>query len=210
MSQVKPAAAPAATGGSPEEGPNPQRERIRLAAVQLFTRQGFAGTSMKQLAQALDMVPANLYNYFANKEAILFDVLHHQLSKLHEHTLHVVEGDDRPSVQLRGLAENLVLSDLNDPMAAFVGIQGVKGLSDGNLEIVSRLMRDIRAAWAGVIQRGVDEGEFDVEDVKLCTLSILTLCSSVAPWYQPDGPYTPEYVARGIAGSALRMAGARA
>ncbi|WP_324274928.1 TetR/AcrR family transcriptional regulator [Blastococcus brunescens] len=203
------ATALAAEGGVSVEAPSPQRERIRLAAVQLFTRQGFAGTSMKQLAHALDMVPANLYNYFSSKEAILFDVLHHQLSKLHEHTIHVVKRDDRPSAQLRALAENLVLSDLKDPMAAFVGIQGVKGLSHGNLEVVSQLMRDVRMAWGGVIQRGVDEKEFDVHDVKLCTLSILTLCSSVATWYQPDGPYSPEYVASGIADSALRMAGVR-
>jgi AcrR family transcriptional regulator len=185
-----------------------QKERIRLAAVQLFTRQGFAGTSMKELAQALGMVAANLYNYYPNKEAILLDVLEHQLLATLEHDRQTLAAEGPSPELLRTLVRDLVVRDLNDPLAAFVGIQGVRGLSDENLAYISGLMGEVRAAWVSLIARGSQRAEFHVHDPKLVALSILTLCSSVSSWYRPGGEYSAEYVADGVAEMALRMAGA--
>ena len=184
-----------------------QKERIRLAAVQLFTRQGFAATSMKQLAQALDTVAANLYNYFPNKEAILLDVLEHQLVAMLERDRAILDRAQSPADTLRSLVRDLVANDLSDPLAAFVGIQGVRGLTEENLEYVTGLMAQIRTSWTEVIVAGSEQGDFDVQDPKLVALSILTLCSSVSTWYRPGGEYTAEYVAEGVADLALRMAG---
>lgn len=46
------------------------RERILDAALDLFARNGFAGTSVRQLAQAVGLRESSLYNHFAGKEAI--------------------------------------------------------------------------------------------------------------------------------------------
>ena len=46
------------------------RERILDAALDLFARQGFAGTSVRQLARAVGLRESSLYNHFAGKEAI--------------------------------------------------------------------------------------------------------------------------------------------
>jgi AcrR family transcriptional regulator len=195
--------------GAPQEAaPGHQRERIRLAAVQLFTRQGFAGTSMKQLAKSLEMAPGNLYNYFDNKESILFDVLEHQLLGVISRNRTILAEQSGPLERLHRLAWDLVINDLNDPLAAFVGIQGVRGLSNTNLEYVSGLMAQIRASWVAVIAEGVAAGDFKVRDAKLCALSALTLCSSISTWFQPDGGYSAEYVADEVADMVLRMAGA--
>lgn len=193
---------------APTEGVNAQRERIRIAAVQLFTRQGFAGTSMKQLAQALDTVPGNIYNYYTNKESILLDVLEYQLVNVAARDREILARDATPTEKLQTLAYDLVVNDLSDPLAAFVGIQGVRGLSPDNLKYVSGLMADIRGMWVQVIAQGVEDGAFEAKDPKFCTLSILTLCSSVSTWYQTGGEYSAEYVAENVAALALKMAAA--
>jgi AcrR family transcriptional regulator len=46
------------------------RERILDAALDLFARNGFAGTSVRQLAQAVGLRESSLYNHFAGKAAI--------------------------------------------------------------------------------------------------------------------------------------------
>src|SRR2546425_8972262 len=46
------------------------RERILEAALDLFARHGFAGTSVRQLARAVGLRESSLYNHFAGKEAI--------------------------------------------------------------------------------------------------------------------------------------------
>jgi AcrR family transcriptional regulator len=47
------------------------RQRILVAAVELFSENGYAGTSVRDIADALGMTKAALYYHFAGKEEIL-------------------------------------------------------------------------------------------------------------------------------------------
>ncbi|HEX7758763.1 MAG TPA: helix-turn-helix domain-containing protein [Caulobacteraceae bacterium] len=46
------------------------RDRILEAALGLFARHGYAGTSMRRLARTVGLRESSLYNHFASKEAI--------------------------------------------------------------------------------------------------------------------------------------------
>jgi AcrR family transcriptional regulator len=46
------------------------RQRILEAALELFARQGFAATSVRELARAVGLRESSLYNHFASKDAI--------------------------------------------------------------------------------------------------------------------------------------------
>ncbi|WP_167762138.1 TetR/AcrR family transcriptional regulator [Blastococcus sp. CT_GayMR20] len=184
-----------------------QRDRIRLAAVQLFTRQSYAGTSMKQLASELGMTPANLYNYYASKEAILFEVLSYELESLLRREHAIVDKYDDPSERMGALAYDLVVEDLKNPKAAFVGRHGVNGLTEEGRTEIARLMSQVRTIWITTIDDGVARGVFDVEDVRLSALSALTLCSSTASWYSSAGNMSPEQVADHTAAVVLRILG---
>jgi AcrR family transcriptional regulator len=184
-----------------------QRDRIRLAAVQLFTSQSYAGTSMKQLASELGMTPANLYNYYASKEAILFEVLSHELVSLLQREHAIVDTYEDPAERMRALAYDLVVEDLENPKAAFVGRHGVNGLTEEGRTEIARLMSQVRTIWTTTIQEGVARGVFDVENVRLSALSALTLCSSTASWYRIAGNMSPEQVADHTAAVVLRILG---
>ncbi|MPZ62984.1 MAG: TetR family transcriptional regulator [Propionibacteriales bacterium] len=184
-----------------------QRDRIRLAAIRLFTHQGYAGTSMKQLANELGMVPANLYNYYPKKEAILFEVLSYQLTSLLARDTAIVEAHPEPVDQVYGLAYDLVFEDLRDPQAAFVGQHGINGLTKDGREKISSLMGEVRAMWRQAVEDGVASGDFETPDPKLSTLTIITLCSSTSTWYNAAGEFTPESVAEHTAAAALRSLG---
>ena len=47
------------------------RDRILEASLELFARQGYVATSMRQIAAAVGIRAPSLYNHFAGKEAIL-------------------------------------------------------------------------------------------------------------------------------------------
>ncbi len=54
------------------------RERILDVALELFTKQGFDGTSLREIAEKLGVTKAALYYYFASKDDILM-ALHMRL-----------------------------------------------------------------------------------------------------------------------------------
>ncbi|MGK0149642.1 TetR/AcrR family transcriptional regulator [Pseudomonas putida] len=58
------------------------QERVRQAALELFTRQGYQSTSLRDLASHLGMQPGSLYNHIENKQALLFDLMEEALDDL--------------------------------------------------------------------------------------------------------------------------------
>src|ERR1700730_9117216 len=70
--------APAATDDLNPEPPGAvsvnTRERILDVAIDLFTEQGFDGTSLRQIAEQLGVTKAALYYHFESKDDILMAV----------------------------------------------------------------------------------------------------------------------------------------
>jgi AcrR family transcriptional regulator len=61
----------AATSDAPPEATPTTRDRILDVALDLFTTQGFDGTSLRQIAERLDITKAALYYHFESKDDIL-------------------------------------------------------------------------------------------------------------------------------------------
>src|SRR5438874_10829103 len=64
--------------------PNDTRSRIMDTAEALFRRLGFAKTAVADIAAELRMSPANVYRFFASKNAIVEAICQRCLSELDE------------------------------------------------------------------------------------------------------------------------------
>lgn len=62
-------------GRPPGQGSTRVRENILDAAEDLFARQGFAATSLREVAEVVGANPAMVHYYFGNKEALLQRVI---------------------------------------------------------------------------------------------------------------------------------------
>lgn len=65
--------------GTPVSGASPTVEALLAAGEFLFQRQGYHGTSMRQLARYAGVTPAAIYNHFRSKEEVFVAVLRARL-----------------------------------------------------------------------------------------------------------------------------------
>jgi AcrR family transcriptional regulator len=177
--------------------------RMLIAAVQAFSGKGYHATTTRDIASLAGMSPAAVYIHYRSKEELLFNIslVGHETSLA---LLSSIEGD--------GAVERL-----KNAVAAFAGwhaefhttarvVQYELGaLSPEHHEQVAGLRRQIERRMRSYIADGVQEGVFDVPDLKGATLAVLSLCIDVARWYQPEGKRTPDEIGAMYADLVLRM-----
>jgi len=62
--------------------PSDPRQRIALAALKLFTTQGFHGTNTREIANLAGVSSAAIYTFYASKEAIFGELAQHYRARL--------------------------------------------------------------------------------------------------------------------------------
>ena len=78
---------------------NTKRE-ILIAALELFSEQGFEAISMAQIAGAVGIRKASLYSHFENKQAILDTLVQEVLEQYEEHSIFAREDLEKDAGRL--------------------------------------------------------------------------------------------------------------
>lgn len=66
-----------------------QRARLLTKARMLFWKKGYHATSIRDIAAAFGCKQANIYNYFPNKETILYTILQEEVELMLERVIHL-------------------------------------------------------------------------------------------------------------------------
>jgi AcrR family transcriptional regulator len=71
-------------GRRPRDDTMDIRQQIMDAAIELFAQQGYAATSIRQIAEGVGVNSAMVHYYFGSKEALLYEVMDQSLEPLVE------------------------------------------------------------------------------------------------------------------------------
>jgi len=163
----------------------------------LFWRKGYISTSMRDIAAAYGCKPANIYNFFSNKEEILFEVLREEMEEILSPIKHLEEDDGTsPVEQLRLVISSHLKLTLSYRRSA-------KLLFDISLDNLSRAKRkkivDLRDTYDRIIRkvlrRGIDSGSFGGVDEKLAGFMISSMITRTRIWYHPKKGVSVEELA---------------
>jgi AcrR family transcriptional regulator len=167
--------------------PGFQKTKMLEAARRLFWEKGYNATSMRDIAVAYGCRPANIYNFFSDKEEILFEVLREEMEQIIRPIKHLEEGDGTsPVEQLRFIIESHLKVTLSYRRSA-------KLLFDVALDSLSPDKRkkiiDFRDTYdriiRKVIRRGIDIGYFPKVDVRLAGFMIASMITRTRIWFHP-------------------------
>ncbi len=78
-----------------ESGNGPVRQRLLEGAAELFTRKGYAATTVREIVAAAGVTKPVLYYYFRNKEGIYLELMQQAFAKMEE--LLAISQEDRGS-----------------------------------------------------------------------------------------------------------------
>jgi AcrR family transcriptional regulator len=203
-----PAAAASKRGERQERG----RFEILEAAAPLFAAHGYHGMSMRDLARATGMSLANLYNYFAAKEDLVFALQTRAFETLIGSAAEAIAGVGDPQARLHAfiLSHVRYVATHRDVMRVLVEAAGVLPPARRHAirELKDRyfgLGRDVVAAAA---RRGRGHAILSTAELERATYTIFGMLNWVYGWYDASRHGGPQEVARTIHRIALSGLGA--
>ena len=184
--------------------PEPTVDRLMAAAARAFADKGFHATTTRDIASGAGLSPAGVYVHVGSKEELLMG-----LSRTgHESALaavrEAVAQAPTPREQLAGLMATFSKWHAEKYEIARV----VHHLTPEHHAEVLGLRKQIDAVVRGVLEAGVADGSFTIDDVGDTALALLSIAVDVARWYSPTIRRTPAQIATTNAHLALRLVGA--
>lgn len=166
-----------------------KRRAILNRSAELFSEHGYDRASMNKIAEACRVSKANLYHYYKDKEALLFDVIRFHLEEL----LEVVEAADKPDLppqqRLRELAGALLEAYRDADSQHNVQINSMRFLPAERQTELKGMERELVATFSDAVV-GVAPQLKGTKMLKPVTMSLFGMINWHYLWFKPNGPVT--------------------
>lgn len=165
-----------------------RREDILRKALELFDRQGYANTSLDDIARAVGIAREGIYYYFKNRAEILLHIIEPR-------SLALIDGLKRIVTAANGDFAAKLHDAVRNHLEQFDlhCLEMTVSLRDGHLEdarqvraSMARIWKEYEALWTRLVAEGQRAGAFKpMGDPKMLAFGILGMCNWLARWYDP-------------------------
>lgn len=164
--------------------------RLLRAAARLFRRQGFDGTSTRELAAAVGLRSASLYYYMETKEDLLHSICLAGNQLMIDAVTEAIDGLE-PGEALRTVMSVHLTTAIENRDVYLTTLTEVRALSPRRRRDVSAIRQAYSDVLVGVIEQAQDAGELRT-DLRADQLMLVlrNILSWTLMWFRTDGDLT--------------------
>ncbi len=180
-------------------------QKIIDAAIRLFAKKGFTATSIRDIANESGLASSALYYYVNNKNKLLRMIMEKYLQQIIDVANERISTCTTPSQKLQELVHLHVELHGKERFVALVVDTEYRSLEGEDRERIRALRKEYEAYWHNVLQEGVKDSSFQIQEVKLATYALLEMCTGVVHWFTPNKEQSIEQVGNRFAEMALNL-----
>ncbi len=168
------------------------KARILVAATVLFGERDFPGTSVRDIARKVGILPGSLYVYVKSKEAILYEIVDHGVGEFVDVVERIPKGPADERLR-QAIVDHVVLVARN-PEKVLVVFHQWRYLGEENRRRVIASRKKYERFYRDVLHDGISSGVFSRDlDVHYAVLSILGALNWVPEWLAQGDPAAEDY-----------------
>jgi AcrR family transcriptional regulator len=189
----------------PKQVVNARTTEVERVAARLFRERGYEATSLRQIARLVGVEAPSLYHHFPSKQDLLVTLL----TKANEGALRRMQDELQTlerapaSVQLRAAVRGFIGFHEGNMDLASIAETEMRSLEPQNRPQILKIRREVHELVRCILARGVKGDEFEVDDLELATIFILSMAMRVNAWYREDGPLSLKDVAERVSDFSL-------
>jgi AcrR family transcriptional regulator len=170
---------------------SPRRREVLDEAARLFCERGYGGTSMDDVASAVDLTKGTLYHHFPGKAQILSQIYDEAADFVLANTVEASE-DTSPPEAIRELVRGIMLLIEQRRHQVTVFYQEMpwveQWLEPADARRVRKKMRAYIDYVESLLERGVKSGDFMDLDVHVTAYALIGMATWSYQWWNPEGP----------------------
>jgi AcrR family transcriptional regulator len=162
-------------------------------AARLFRTRGFDGTSVRDIARAVGMLPGSLYCHFQTKEALLVAVYVKGVQQITDAVRSAVERHEDPWDRLEAACIAHLEAILHDDDYAQVVVR----VRPADVPVVDRSLVELRNQYEALFTGLINDLPLARNtDRRVLRLMLVGALNWSQVWYRPDGRFNPRAIAR--------------
>ncbi|OQY50786.1 MAG: hypothetical protein B6240_01075 [Desulfobacteraceae bacterium 4572_87] len=170
------------------------KDRIFKTAISLFSAKGFRGTSIRDIANEMNISISNIYHHFGNKEGLLIAILEHSSERLVKELKEVSELDLPPREKLKRLVETHIRLAGTFTEETKIFFLDEEHLSKEGEKINRNIQRQIYGFYQNVLQDLDEAGLIRCRSIKVLAFNIFGVINWQLRWYRPEGPLSMDEI----------------
>ncbi len=182
-----------------------KREWIMREALEQFARQGYAQTTLDDIARALEKTKPFIYSYFANKSELLSHVASAGLKASLMAARKAQQQTGTPRARLDWLIRAFTRAVIEHERNIAVFFREEKHIDPETARQIDLMRREFDQIVLGLLREGIEAGEFEVPDPRATTLAIGGMISWIYTWHRPGQRFGADGLAEVMAALVLRM-----
>lgn len=157
---------------------------ILQKAATMFRQRGFAATSMRDLAEAVGIEAASLYNHIRSKNEILETICFEVANNFNAHMDQVITADTSTLHRIEQLLRFHIRQMIDNFEQVYVSDREWKHLEEPYLSNFHAQRRNYRRRFAALIENGIAKKEIRAIDAPTAVLLILHAIGGIESWHR--------------------------
>ncbi len=167
---------------------------IQETAARLFRDKGYSATSMRDLAEAVDLKASSLYNHISSKEEILKNICFENAQRFLSGMEEVEQQSLSAPDQVRELLRLHITTAMEDATSVTAFNDEWRHLNEPDLSEFKALRRDYEQRFRKILEGGMQAGAFRRMDANVALYTIFSSVRWLYDWFQPGKALTAEQV----------------
>ena len=185
-----------------------KRQAVIREAGRAFSKQGFHGTSLGDIAKTLNVTKAALYHYVKSKHEILFECHKLEVDMANE-ALDLAKREGSTGLDTLTRFLDRYIESLTDEFGTCVVLTDINSLEAKDRKKIVTLRDAFAASLCEIVEAGIEDGSIVECNPRLANVFIMGAVNWISTWYSPDGELTGQVIAKAfvqfvVAGLARR------
>lgn len=180
-----------------------KEEVLYETAARLFNKHGYHGTSLSDLAKALGISKAAIYNYVADKRELLYGIHMRSLEAARD-AQSAAAGEKRGLDKVCKAIFNYVSAITVSPTITFILLED-GALTPEQAEEVLAARSELDHQFRGFVAAGVRDKSIAPCDPRLISFLITGGLAWISKWFDPNGAWSGDQVAEAMSVTYARM-----